>query len=73
VVDLAVAVAAAVVLAAAAKAGVAAPRVEMGHLIPCKGKGHAAAFVAVVVFPACFEMLLAWRLPEAVAALVMLA
>ena len=61
-----------VAVAVVAVAGVTAPRAGKGHLALYKVTDRVAAFV-VVVFPARFATLLAWRRLEAAAALVTLA
>ena len=68
----AAAVVVAVGLAVAVPAGVATPRAGMGHLALCRVMGRVAVIVVVVVFPARFATLLAWRRFEAAAVLVML-
>ncbi len=57
-------------VAVVAGAGAVVPRAGMGHLALCKVTGHAAVLVVVVVFPARFATLLAWRRLEAAAVLV---
>ena len=64
------AVAVGVAVAVVAVAGVTAPRAGMGHLALYKVTDRVAVFVVVVVFPARFATLLAWRRLEAAAVLV---
>jgi len=66
------AVAVGVAVAAVAVAGVTAPRAGMGHLALYKVTGRVAVFAVVVVYPARFATLLAWRRFEAAAVLVTL-
>ena len=61
-----------VAVAVVAVAGVTAPRALMGHLALYKVTDRVAV-VVVVVFPARFATLLAWRRLEAAVALVTLA
>ena len=67
------AVAVGVAVAVVAVAGVTTPRAGMGHLALYKVTDRVAVFAVVVVFPARFATLLAWRRLEAVVVLVTLA
>ena len=69
---MAVGVAVGVAVAVVAVAGVTTPRAGMGHLALYKVTDRVAVF-AVVVFPARFATLLAWRRLEAAVVLVTLA
>ena len=56
-----------VAVAVVAVAGVTAPRAGMGHFALYKVTGRVAVFAVVVVCPARFATLLAWRRFEAAA------